>query len=500
MYLLRRRTFQRLSRLGIDYYDRETPGRVAAKVVFDLDKISEFLERGVAQIAIALFLLVLASTTIAIWNASVAVVLLVFLPALIAVTIIQAPIADKAYGRQRQAVDEVVDRFQEDLIARHTLHAYGAKQRAADQFERKAWELRQARRWSAVVSNVYIEVIQLIQAVATAYLLSRAGNLALTAVISVGSVVSLQFLLRAALAPIPLLSNALQVYLQARASFRTLAEPYLAPIMPIEKPTAMSVPRLDGAVSFAGVDFTYPGTSRPVLQQVDFEVPAGTQVALVGRTGAGKSSLAKLIARIYDPDAGAVSVDGMDLRDLRLVDYRRRLGIVPQDDFCFRGTVLSNLAYGRPDAIRTEIEDAARRIGALDSLLSIAGGLDGRVEEEGRNLTAGQRQLIGLTRVMLVDPDVLVLDEATASLDEELEATVLAALRDMHRTVIFVTHRLSVVRQADLVAVVDGGRVAEVGTHDELLAGPSLYRQIWSSGIDVPRRVRKPRQPRQTVT
>ena len=220
-------------------------------------------------------------------------------------------------------------------------------------------------------------------------------------------------------------------------------------------------------------------------RDVSFTVAPGEVVAMVGPTGAGKSSIAKLVGRTYDPVGGSVLADGVDLRTYEIGSYRSRLGIVPQDAFCFRGTVASNIAYGRPSATREEVEEAARVVGAHATLMSVPGGFDGVVEEEGRNLTAAQRQMMALARAWLAGPDLLVLDEATSTLSLELEQKVLDAIGPLRCTTMFITHRLAVAQRADKVIVIDEGRVVEQGTHDELINAGGAYSALWSVGPDV---------------
>lgn len=482
LYLLRRRTFQRLSRLGIDYYDRELPGQVAARVVHDLDRITSFLETGVYQMATAITIVVASFTIVVVWNPEVGAGVLRFLPILVILTAVQVPLANRAYKHARAKLGEVIERFQEDVAGRYVISAYGIRDQAGAELNERAKGLRAARRRSTLISNVYVELMQYFGWLALATVVDRAGNLHLEGVLSAGSVIALQLYLSRAMQPIPQLSDLLQRYLAARASFATLRTPYDAPVLPVEREETKEAPPLDGDVVLDGVRFRYPGTERHVLDDVSLEVPARSSVALVGPTGAGKSSIAKVVARIYDVDEGAVRVGADDVRDLDLRSYRRRFGVVPQDAFCFSGTVASNIAYGRPDASRDEIEAAVEAVGAAGVLGRIPGGLDGFVDEEGRNLTAAQRQLVALARAVLVEPDVLVLDEATSSLDEEHEAAMLEAVSSLGRTTLFITHRLPVARRADKVAVVDGGRVVEVGTHAELLRRHGAYAGLWTSG------------------
>jgi len=218
---------------------------------------------------------------------------------------------------------------------------------------------------------------------------------------------------------------------------------------------------------------------------VTFDIAPGQTVAMVGPTGAGKSSIAKLVGRIYDPNEGSVRVDGVPLPAYEIGSYRKRLGIVPQDAFCFRGTVASNISYGKPEASREQVENAAKAVGAYETLLSVPGGFDGAVEEEGRNLTAAQRQMMALARAWLAGPDLLILDEATSTLDLALEQKVLDAIGPLGCTTIFITHRLAVAEHASKVVVIDQGRVVDEGTHDELIARGGAYTKLWHLGPDV---------------
>lgn len=484
LYGLRRRVFQRLSRLGVEYYDRELPGQVSARVVHDIDVISRFLgsgfgEPGVYQLASssALFLGALGIIT---WlSPDVAVVVLPFAVAVLLLTWGQIGIADRAFAASRRRLGEVVERLQEDFAGRYVIKGFGADRRAVADFEEAALELRRARRWEATVSNTYVALIQLVLAVGAAVIYWRAGSLALAGAITVGTVISLRLYLDSALRPIRLLGRLWQEYVKSRVSLRQLGQPFETPVLPAVEPDTVVCPPLRGEITMDGVAFTYPRTTAPVLHDVSFTIRPGSIVAIVGYTGAGKSSIAKLLGRIYDPTAGRVSADGLDLRTIDLTSYRRRLGIVPQDAFLFRGTVESNIAYGRPGASRDEVTAAAEAVGAGAVLSSL--GFGAVVEEEGRNLTAAQRQLMALARMWLVEPDVLVLDEATASLDEATEAGVLDAVRGLGRTTLLITHRIAVAERADEVIVIDDGRVVERGHHADLLSDPtSAYAALWT--------------------
>jgi ATP-binding cassette subfamily B protein len=491
LYGLRRRVFERLSKLGIEYYDRELPGQVSAKVVHDIDRIARFLgtgfgEPGMYQLVSKGALFLGALGIIALLSFQVALVVLPFALVLALLTRVQMPIADRAYAVGRLRLGTVVARLQEDFAGRYVIKAFGAERRARIDFETDARELRTARRRAETVSNTYLALINLVLAVAGAAIYWRAGSLALAGALTLGTVVTLRLYVENVLQPVRTLGRLWPEYLQARVSLRQLATPFEVPILPVEAAVPTPCPRLRGALAFEGASFTYPGTARPVIHGLSFKVEPGSIVAVVGYTGAGKSSVAKLLGRIYDPTGGRVLVDGLDLRDLDLTSYRRRLGIVPQDAFLFRGTVQSNIAYGRPEATLDEVRAAAEGVGALATLLELEGRFGATVEEEGRNLTAAERQLIALARMWLVEPDILVLDEATASLDAETEASVLDAVCRLGRTTLLITHRLAVAERADEVVVIDAGRLVERGRHEDLLAAGGAYASLWTWTGQVP--------------
>jgi ATP-binding cassette subfamily B protein len=408
-----------------------------------------------------------------------------FIPLLLLTTAGSIALSARAYERQRRSLGSVVERLQEDLSGRYVIDAFGARERAEGEFETRVRGFRSARRWAVFVSTSYIELMFMFGNLAAAALISKAGRLTIAGDISIGSMVALQLYLGSLLGPIPLLSEAIQRLMAARASFRTLSTPFSEPVLPVERDDVPACPPLSGDVVLDHVDFAYPGTTRTVLRDVSMSISAGTSLAIVGPTGAGKSSIAKLVSRTYDPDAGIVRAGEVDIRDAELISYRRHLGIVPQDAFCFRGTVADNIRYGRPEATNAQLAAAVTAVGGDDVLSSLPAGLGTTVEEEGRNLTAAQRQVIALARAIVTEPEIVILDEATSSLDTEHEEAVLEAVRALSRTAIFITHRLQVARQADRVIVVDDGRIVEEGGHDELMLRDGPYAALWEVGPEV---------------
>jgi len=488
MYLLRRRVLHRLTRLGIDFYDRELPGQVATRAVYDLDRIADLLgdqsDGAVYQFVSSMAILTLTIGAMFLFSVPIALVGLIFIPVLLLESLGFLPVADRAYDKQRFHLGRTITRLQEDFAGRHVIHAFVGEDRSQYEFSLIARALRRAQRWAQVVQNGYDAMIQFTIDLAGALVLWRAGGL-VGKTIAIGVLVALRQYIDIALLPIPRATRSFRFYLIAKASLHTLRQPFQAPINPPEDPAAIPSPPLAGEITFDHVGFSYPGTLREVLHDVSFDIAPGQIVAMVGPTGAGKSSIAKLVGRIYDPNEGSVRVDGIALPTYEIGSYRKRLGIVPQDAFCFRGTVASNIAYGRPDASRDQIEAAAKAVGAYETLLSVPGGFDGAVEEEGRNLTAAQRQMMALARAWLAGPDLLILDEATSTLDLALEQKVLDAIGPLGCTTIFITHRLAVAKHANKVVVIDLGRVVDEGTHDELIARGGAYTKLWQLGPDV---------------
>jgi ATP-binding cassette subfamily B protein len=479
MYLLRRRMFQRLSRLGVDFYDREMPGEVAARVVFDLDKLQTFVQQ-------ALFILF---TTVATVVVGLSVVLFIspgvfpivggLIALLVIVSAIQYPLSNRAYNEVRTALGTVTSTFEEDFGARDAIRGYGAIPRQTARFVDRSLTLRRSRRKAEFINAVFGDVAQFASQAMAALVLYRAGELRAAGVITVGAVLTLRLAATTASQPMAALSRLYTFVLEARVSWRRLQEPFKIEVLPAESADAAPCPALRGEIEFDGVAFAYPHTGRTVLHDVSLRVPAGTVVSMVGYTGAGKSTISKLLLRTYDPDAGAVRVDGMDLRDVSFDSYRDRIAVVPQDAFLFKGTVASNIAYGNLDATREQIQVAASAVCADEVLHSLPGGFDCSVDEAARNLTAAQRQLIALARAWLAGPDILVLDEATSCLDARLEQRVLEAVGRLDCTTVMVTHRDNVVAASDMVVVLDEGRVAEIGTPSELRGAGGAYDRLW---------------------
>ena len=479
-YLLRRRIFQRLTKLGIDFYDRELPGEVATRVVNDLDTILGFVGERLFRFISSLGRFAVGVVVVIVLVPQLTPTIIGLVAVILAFTVAQLYLGMRAFNRARDDLGRTVATFEEHFAGRSELRGCGATDKANRRFVEDAWELRQSRRWATSIANMYSELMALITHVGGALILWVAGHEVLAGTVAVGTALSARLVAQQALQPLAYMSSIYTEMLEARVSWHRLAQPFDTPILPAERPGATEAGSLDGDVTFESVAFTYPHTTLPVLDDISFTLPAGEVTCLVGFTGAGKSSITKLLARIYDPTAGRVLAGGVDIADYESRSYRRRLGIVPQDAFLFKGTIASNIAYSRPDASLDEIERAARAIGAHDVLTALEGGYEHPVDEEARNLTAAQRQLVALARVWLARPDILVLDEATSSLDGPMEDRVLEAIRALGVTTLTVTHRQNVAQHSDLAIVLESGRVVEIGPPDELVGTGSAYDRLWA--------------------
>ncbi|OYD71480.1 ABC transporter ATP-binding protein [Rhodococcus sp. OK302] len=486
LFGLRVRSYAHLQRLGLDYYERELSGRIMTRMTTDVDALSTFIQTGMSTAIVSVLTVGGISIALLVTDVTLALVALAVIPPLIVSTVIFRKISSVAYTQSRERISVVNADFQENITGLRASQAYRREEGAARRFAERSESYRRSRMRSQRAISLYFPFIAFLSDIALAGVVFVGARQVADGSTSVGVLIAFVLYLGLLFGPIQQLSQVFDGYQQANVGLKRIGD-LLRTRSSIETADSNNlIPlegRLHGDVHLSEVGFRYSGADVDALTDVELHIPAGTSVALVGRTGAGKSTVVKLLARFYDPSSGYVRVDGTDIRNFHLSQFRGRLGVVPQEAHLFTGTVAENIAFGKPDASHELIEQAARSVGALQSIAAMRGGMNHPVGERGQGLSAGQRQLIALARAELVDPDILLLDEATATLDPATERMVLEASRSVtrKRTSVVVAHRLATAARADLIVVVDRGRIVECGPHARLRYAGGHYSRLWDA-------------------
>jgi ATP-binding cassette subfamily B protein len=482
---LRVKVFTHLQRLSLGFFTAEKAGVIMSRMTSDIENLQQLLQDGLAQFAIQGLTMVVITIVLLVMNWRLALITVVLIVPLLTVMSLWFRVAsERGYDKVRDGIAFVLSDLSESLHGVRIVTAHNRQRHNVIHHRNVVGEYRDANDFTARINAIYGPGTQLLGVLGNAALLGIGGDMVLRGSLSFGALTTFFLYLNRFLSPIQLLVQQYNTYQQGQASVFKLRGLLETPADVLEARGASELPPIEGEIVFEHVTFGYD-PANPVIHDVDLRIAPGETVAFVGPTGAGKSTIAKLVTRFYDPTAGRVLVDGHDLKSVTFHSLRSQVGVVPQEPFLFAGTVRDNVAFARPDASGEEVLEAVQAVGLTDVVDRLPDGLDSIVHERGQSLSSGERQLLALARAFLAQPRVLVLDEATSNLDLQSETKIEAALDVLleARTAVLIAHRLSTAMKADRIIVIVDGKVAESGSHAELVASGGRYAEMYATWV-----------------